>query len=160
MFGAPYLLAVLSIALIVTARCRIVVFSVAAPTIAFGLLVWAYTIRNDPLGIHWLLNTSAGRTTASIGLLTVTLVFTEATMLWQQAAVPIRPRGRPEPGTSGRTWDRTRDLSRVNLARRSPYVVMRGRIGVVERNAPAYPRPLSLAVATVFSHRPRTARPF
>jgi len=38
-------------------------------------------IRNDPLGVQWLLNTSATRTTTSIGLLAAVLVFFEAATL-------------------------------------------------------------------------------
>jgi hypothetical protein len=83
-FAAPYLLAVLSIALIIRGERRLVVFAVCTPIIAFVFLVWAYMIRNDPLGIHWLLGTSASRTTSSVGLLATTLVFVEVTSLLRQ----------------------------------------------------------------------------
>jgi hypothetical protein len=96
-FAAPYLLGALSIALIVKGQRRVVVFAVCAPLIAFILLVWAYMIRNDPLGIQWLLNTSASRTTASIGLLATTLVFVEMTSLLRERRRSVRT---SSPGAS------------------------------------------------------------
>jgi hypothetical protein len=48
---------------------------------AFVFFVWAYMIRNDPLGIDWLLATSAYRTTASLGLIATMLVLVEAMSL-------------------------------------------------------------------------------
>jgi hypothetical protein len=80
-FAAPYLLVALSIVVFAKGRRRLAAFCLAAPAVAFVLFVWAYMIRNDPLGVQWLLNTSAARTTTSIGLLAAVLVFFEAATL-------------------------------------------------------------------------------
>jgi len=80
-FAAPYLLAALSLLLVARGQRRLAVFALGAPAIAFLLFVWAYAIRNDPLGIQWLLQTSATRTMSSIGLLAAVLALFELTTL-------------------------------------------------------------------------------
>jgi hypothetical protein len=74
-FAAPYLLAVLSLVVFASRSRRLAIFSAGAPVLAFALFVWAYMIRNDPLGLRWLLDTSTARTTLSIGLVSIVLVF-------------------------------------------------------------------------------------
>jgi hypothetical protein len=80
-FAAPYLLLGLSAVVFAAKSRRLAIYAVAAPLAAFVLFVWAYMIRNDPLGVHWLLNTSSSRTTMSIGLVALVLAFFELAML-------------------------------------------------------------------------------
>jgi hypothetical protein len=80
-FSGPYLLAVLSVLVFLTTSRRLAIFSVGVPALAFVLFVWAYMIRNDPLGVRWLLDTSSSRTTLSIGLIAFVLGFFELAIL-------------------------------------------------------------------------------
>jgi hypothetical protein len=80
-FSGPYLLAVLSVLVFLTTSRRLAIFSVGVPALAFASFVWAYMIRNDPLGVRWLLDTSSSRTTLSIGLIAFVLAFFELTIL-------------------------------------------------------------------------------
>jgi hypothetical protein len=88
-FGAPYLLAVLSLVVFASRSRRLAIFAIGAPIIAFVLFVWAYMIRNDPLGLQWLLATSTARTTMSIGLVTLVLVFFQIAALLGKVS-PVR----------------------------------------------------------------------
>jgi hypothetical protein len=80
-FSAPYLLVALSVLVFTKSSRRLALFSVGVPAAAFGAFVWAYMIRNDPLGVRWLLDTSSSRTTLSIGLIAFVLAFFELTTL-------------------------------------------------------------------------------
>lgn len=100
-FAAPYLLAVLSLVVFTSRSKRLAIFSAGAPILAFALFVWAYMIRNDPLGLRWLLDTSTARTTLSIGLVSLVLVFFQvAALLGREVAAralsaasgPVQPR--------------------------------------------------------------------
>lgn len=82
---APYLLVGLSAIVFATGRRRLAVFALGVPVTTFVLFVWAYMIRNDPLGVHWLLATSTSRTMMSIGLTIVVLALFELAIL-------LRPR--------------------------------------------------------------------
>jgi hypothetical protein len=79
--AAPYLLIALSALVFATKSRRLAIFCLGGPIAAFVLFVWAYMIRNDPLGVHWLLNTSSSRTTMSIGLVALVLAFFELALL-------------------------------------------------------------------------------
>jgi hypothetical protein len=102
-FAAPFVLLALSVVLFARGWVRLGVFSLVAPLLQFVIFVWAYTIRNDPLGIHWLLQTSASRTTGSIGLLMVVLVLFQLTMLLgSREWAPWRTRVRRSTGVRAR----------------------------------------------------------
>jgi hypothetical protein len=102
-FAAPFVLLALSVVLFARGWVRLGVFSLVAPLLQFVIFVWAYTIRNDPLGIRWLLQTSASRTTGSIGLLMVVLVLFQLTMLLgSREWAPWRTRVRRSTGVRAR----------------------------------------------------------
>jgi hypothetical protein len=84
-FAAPYLLVLVSILLVFREQVRLAAFATAVPALAFVVFVWAYMIRNDPLGLQWLLETSAARTTSSIGLLATVLGFFALTTFFEAA---------------------------------------------------------------------------